>query len=1082
MDVRFLLGPAGSGKTFRCLAEVREALKSGQGAGSLLFIAPKQATFQLERQVFMDGSVGGFMRLEILSFERLAEHVLKRAGVPTAAVLGEEGRVMVLMALLGREEGGLKYFRRSARGTGLAREFSGVLRTFQEHGLGAGLLRELSDRGVLPESLRCKLADWGHLLAAYDGWLKGATLEDPSSLVWQAVAALGDGRADPWFDAVWMDGFAEMTPAEVALLAAVTRRSRRVTVAFCLDRASVASGRVGLWNVVERTFRACHAALGVHADSGVELVELEARSGGTSSASPQSSASPSTTGISDSRSLSLQSSSLRMATEPVRPPIRSNPGRFSGNRVLGELEERIATGVGSALASAPEERKSVRLLRCRDPHEEAEAAAGLVEEWVRGGGRYREAAVLVRSLDEYGPVFARVFRQRGIPSFLDHRHGLRHHPLVELTRTAMRVAADEGSEDDWFAWLKCGLLPLEGWEGEELENALRAGRWAGRRWLAGSELDASAPMGRAMRRVTEPLRRLTMAMASGADGPALEAGLRRLWSDLGVEARLIEWDDAGLDALRHQTVLHEMEAWLVEASRAFSGHVLTPAEWLPVVESAWSGLTAGALPPSLDQVLIGAVDRSRNPELSLVILPGWTEGGFPAAVPAPGLLTLTDREWLERTVGLGLGPTPVDRVHHEQFYAYIALTRSSNQVAVTVPMEGLTGGSLLPSPLLRRWLPEWELETVPAELVRRRGPGRDAAEKVGAVGTERLSSAMTQSLWAGHLQTSASALEQMAGCRFAHFAGRVLRLGEREELSADAREQGTWSHRLLAEFHRSLTQESLAWRDVTPDEGESRVRTLAELVRREEGLISGGAGVEFALRRAEGQVVAWVRHWLGVLGRWPGEPQWVEAGFGHKGDWPALVVRLEAGGEVRIEGQVDRVDLLVSADEGECAAWVVDYKRGERRMDERRVAQGFELQLPLYLKAVTEGTGFLPGGMTYATLVRSRPRSGHRGEPADVASYSHRGRVDVTTVQAVAGPMAWEELPFQVRIKRDGSPSAVGDGVLSDRLAEVLDSAVKRVGELGAGLMEGDVGAVPMADRGELPCEFCAYRGVCRIP
>ncbi len=1071
MDVRFLLGPAGSGKTFRCIAEVREALQEGPGSGSLLFIAPKQATFQLERQVLLDGSVGGFMNLEILSFERLAEHVLDRAGAKVATVLGEEGRVMVLRALLGREEGGLKYFGRSARGAGLAREFSGVLRTFQEHGLGSGRLRELSGRGVLPESLRFKLADWGHLLAAYDGWLKEAALEDPSSRVWQAVAALADGKAEPWFDAVWMDGFAEMTPAEVALLAAVTRRSRKVTAAFCLDPASAATGRVGLWKVVERTFRACHAALGVHAESGVELVEL-ARGSGRTGTGGRSSASPIPTTDEDS-----QSSSLRTVSQ-----IGPAEGRFAGNRVLGELEERMATGGLSGLASGPEERKSVRLLRCRDAHEEAEAAAGLVEEWVRGGGRYRDAAVLVRSLDEYGPVFARVFRQRGIPSFLDHRHGLRHHPLVELTRTALRVAADEGSEDDWFAWLKCGLLPLEGWEGEELENALRAGRWAGRRWLAGSELDASEPMGRAMRRVTEPLRRLTMWMVPGVDGPGLASGLRRLWSDLGVEARLIGWDDTGLDPLRHQTVLHEMEAWLVEATRAFTGHVLKPAEWLPVVESAWSGLTAGALPPSLDQVLIGAVDRSRNPELSLVILPGWTEGGFPAAVPVPGLLTLTDREWLEEAAGVGLGPTPVDRVHHEQFYAYIALTRSRNQVAVTVPMEGLAGGSLLPSPLLRRWLPEWELEAVPAALVRRRGPDRIAAEEVGTPGTERLSAAMTQLLWDGAVETSASALEQMAGCRFAHFAGRVLRLGERAELSADAREQGTWSHRLLAEFHRSLARESLAWRDVTPDAGESRVRALAEQVRREEGLISGGAGVEFALRRAEGQVVAWVRHWLGVLGRWPGEPRWVEAGFGRKGDWPALVVRLEQGGEVRVEGQVDRVDLLVSADAGECAAWVVDYKRGERRMDESRVAKGFELQLPLYLKAVTEGTGFLPGGMTYATLTRSRPRSAHRREAAKEAGYSHRGRVDVSTVLAVAGPVAWKELPFRVSINKDGSLSAVGDGVLPDRLSEVLGTAVKRVRELGAGLLEGNVGAVPVADRGELPCDGCAYRAVCRIP
>ncbi len=1044
MELRFLLGPAGSGKTYRCVAGVREALRSGPVGLPLLFIAPKQATFQLERQVMADGTVGGFARLEILSFERLAHHVLARAGKTPSTVLGDEGRVMVLRALLGREEGSLKYFGRSARAAGLARDVSGVLRTFQEFGMGSGRLRELSDQSTLPESLRWKLSDWARILTGYQEWLRGAGLEDPSELAWQAVAALGDGQADPWFDEVWMDGFAEMTPAEIALLAAVARRSRKVTVAFCLDPAAARSGAVGLWNVVERTFRSCHAALEVHAQGAVEVVEL--------------------------------GRSLRLV--PKATPL--NPGRYTGCRTLEELEARMATGVLTPLASDEAERCALRLVRCRDPHEEAEAAAGRVEELVRGGGRYRDAAVLVRSLDEYGPVFARVFRQRGIPCFLDHRHGLRHHPLVELTRTALRVASDEGSEDDWFAWLKCGLLPLEGWQGEELENALRAGRWVGRRWLAGNELDETDPLGLAMRRVTAPLRALTASMSPGLDGPGLAAALRKLWADLEIEARLTEWDDAGMDALRHQTVLHEMESWLVEASRAFAGHVLKPTEWLPVVESAWSGLTAGALPPSLDQVLIGAIDRSRNPELSLVILPGWTEGGFPAAVPSAGLLTTTDREWLETAAGVGLGPTPVDRVHHEQFYAYIALTRARQSVVVTLPMEGMTGGTLLPSPLLRRWLPEWNVEAAPREWVRRRGPARAAAANVGEVGAERIQPGITEVLWGGQVDTSASALEQMAGCRFAHFAGRVLRFDERPERSVDAREQGTWSHRLLAEFHRSLLAESLSWRDVTPDAGEQRVRRLALELKKSAGLTGGGAGVEFALARAEKQVVEWVRHWLEVLGRWPGEPRWVEAGFGRTGDWPAVHVRLEGGREIRIEGQVDRVDLLVSTDEGEAAAWVVDYKRGDRRMDPRRVAQGFELQLPLYLKAVTEGTGLLPGGMTYAALSRSRPRSEHRADPGEGATYSHRGRVDVGVVRTVAGELDWEALPFQVRFKKDGSPSAVGDGVTTEGLVAVLDAAVKRVGELGAGLLEGNVGADPVMDRGELPCDFCDYRGVCR--
>lgn len=1041
MELRFLLGPAGSGKTHRCVAGVRAALKGGPTGLPLLFVAPKQATFQLERQVLADADVGGFTRLEILSFERLARHVLERAGRVESTVLGDEGRVMVLRALLGRMEGELKYFGRSARAGGLARDVSGVLRTFQEFGMGSGRLRELSDQSVLPESLRWKLADWAGLLSAYQEWLKASGLEDPSELAWQAVAALGDGKADPWFDEVWMDGFAEMTPAEIALLAAVARRARRVTVAFCLDAVASKGGMVGLWNVVERTFRSCHAALAVHATGGVEMEELPRGRG----------------------SLTL-----------------NGGGRFADCAVLERLEARMATGVMEGAAGSDEERLAVRVVRCRDAQEEAEAAAGRIEELVRVGGRYREAAVLVRSLDEYGPVFARVFRQRGIPCFLDHRHGLRHHPLVELTRTAMRVAADEGSEDDWFAWLKCGLLPLEGWEGEELENCLRAGRWAGRRWLAGSELEESDPLGRAMRRVTGPLRELTAAFAAGVDGPGLAAGLRRLWKELGIEARLVEWDDAGKDALRHQTVLHEMEAWLEEAARAFRDHVLKPVEWLPVVESAWSGLTAGALPPSLDQVLIGAIDRSRNPELRVVILPGWTEGGFPAALPSPGLLTSTDREWLETKAGIGLGPTPVDRVHHEHFYGYIALTRARQSVVVTVPMEGMTGGSLIPSPLLRRWLPEWKLESAPAEWIRRPGVAPMAAVEPGEVGTERLGPALAELLWGGVVETSASALERMAHCRFAHFAGNVLRLNERPEREADAREQGNWTHRLLADFHRSLTSESRSWRDVTPDEGEARVRMLAGDVRRELGLLGGGACVDFAVARAERQVVEWVRHWLEVLGRWPGEPRWVEAGFGKRDEWPAVKVRLEGGQEVRVEGHVDRVDLLVSADQGEAAAWVVDYKRGDRRLDPRRVEQGFELQLPLYLKAVTDATGTLPGGMTYAVLTRRRSRSGHRGDPGETSSFSHRGRVDVEVVQAVAGSVDWETLPFQVKIKKDGKPSAVGDGVSSEGLEAVLESAVTRVAELGRGLLEGNVGAVPVMDRGELPCEVCDFRGVCR--
>jgi ATP-dependent helicase/nuclease subunit B len=72
VQVRLLLGPAGSGKTFRCLAEARAALEAAPEGPPLLLLAPKQTTFELERRFLADPSVRGYTRLHILSFERLA--------------------------------------------------------------------------------------------------------------------------------------------------------------------------------------------------------------------------------------------------------------------------------------------------------------------------------------------------------------------------------------------------------------------------------------------------------------------------------------------------------------------------------------------------------------------------------------------------------------------------------------------------------------------------------------------------------------------------------------------------------------------------------------------------------------------------------------------------------------------------------------------------------------------------------------------------------------------------------------------------------------------------------------------------
>ena len=112
MHIRFLLGPAGSGKTHRCLAEIRAELAASPEGGPLIFLAPKQATFQLERQLLADPALAGYTRLQIVSFERLAEYVFEALQLASPELLNDEGRLMVLRALLARKAPQMKLFRR----------------------------------------------------------------------------------------------------------------------------------------------------------------------------------------------------------------------------------------------------------------------------------------------------------------------------------------------------------------------------------------------------------------------------------------------------------------------------------------------------------------------------------------------------------------------------------------------------------------------------------------------------------------------------------------------------------------------------------------------------------------------------------------------------------------------------------------------------------------------------------------------------------------------------------------------------------------------------------------------------------
>jgi ATP-dependent helicase/nuclease subunit B len=150
VKIEFVLGPAGSGKTRWCVDRAREVLRGRPEGVPLIFLTPKQSTFQLERQLLASPDLAGFTRLQIVSFDRLALFLLDHFGLPEPEVLSEEGRVMVLRSLLLRQASNLTAFQASARTAGFARALSGWLRELQQHHATPHRLRSILNDPVLP--------------------------------------------------------------------------------------------------------------------------------------------------------------------------------------------------------------------------------------------------------------------------------------------------------------------------------------------------------------------------------------------------------------------------------------------------------------------------------------------------------------------------------------------------------------------------------------------------------------------------------------------------------------------------------------------------------------------------------------------------------------------------------------------------------------------------------------------------------------------------------------------------------------------------------------------------------------------
>ena len=1088
--LNIVIGSPGAGKSHTLYNKLIDESINNPDNRFVLFV-PDQYSLEAQKEIMSLHPKKGALNIEVSSFNRMAYEVLEEQGISKLSMMDDLKKSIVIRKALLDCQDDLNVFRRKVNMPGFTEKVKSLMSELGQYNITDDVLFELTEQCQEKTTLKYKIEDIIVIKHSIEKYIddKSLTSEELQHKFIDAIPK-SDIVANTYF---YFDGFTGFTPIQVEVISALMNHAKDVTTTVTLptdqcDLDQIASD--DLFYLSKSTIRDLKEKAEAN-NVQVNITNVENQI------------------VSDKDAI-----------------ITSRPYRIKDNEPLAFVNQHI---FNQNYGVYKKNQDAIKLVESNSLENEVLAVARRISRLVkREGYQYGDFAVICPNMEVYYKYIENIFDVYDIPAFIDYKRSTATNLFMDLLIALIRVKKLGFDYASLFHLLRLDLSPINEDDLDYIENYIITMRrtsfnsfaheW--KREMRSVDIDRVNSI---REQIHSCFSAYNSAMTKAQTVEDYCVALYSIIKEWKIAEQLSDYTEY-FEKNKQVALAEEYSQMYASIIKLLDTIVASLGDekmdlddFERLVLAGIETLKIGVIPPSVDDVMVGDIERTRLKDTKKVLfLIGANEGNIPKEGNIATIINDNDRDFLKQ-FDVELAPTTLENVYKQQFYLYALLAKPTEQFIVSYSTIDNTGDSIKKSYFvesLNRMFKELKIEREYGEetgvddiynerlalqymaskkdLVRNHSMSQDEEDIYSSVkhllnqspkyreladnvyaGTfykfsyQSIEEAVARKLYDGGAISITRAQNQVK-CPYRQFMQNGLRLKDRQVYTLESYDVGNIEHKVFETFFGECISDNVDLDTIEKTEIDSRIEK----------------SVDDAINEYSNEYVRenynkkFIRRQLTEMAK--------ESTY-------ALINHLRLG-KFQISsmesrdssGIADRIDTAVLDDK--VLVKVIDYKTFPKEVKYGNILSGYDMQTLVYLKDAIDrerakkenaGKEIVPAGAYYFTVNNpqySKPTQTDQSleslmEKAKESNYSMTGLTN-ETCQVELGIN--ENINIVQTSRNKVNKEFVLDNSTYNRL---LEAVMTKLGDVRENIRSGHIESYPC----EGVCSYCDYKNICKF-